>query len=64
MMDRFKVADIYTLEKAPTSPARLRSKVDDVIAHSRTIRAEVKSINADTGEYRLVLQGTLSREKV
>jgi hypothetical protein len=54
--------DFKTLETAPTSPATLRHKITEVILCSTHARARVESINPETGEYRVVLQGTLDRE--
>lgn len=62
-MARFLINDIKTIENASTSPAMLRAKIGDMILHSTVATARVESINADTGEYRVVLQGTLDREE-
>ena len=62
-MARFLITDIKTIEIAPTSPAMLRNKIGDMILHSTVARAKVEAINPDTGEYRVVLQGTLDREE-
>lgn len=61
-MARFKMEDLRTIENAPTSPSTLRGKIAQVILSSTQARARVESINPDTGEYRVVLQGTLDRE--
>ncbi len=61
-MARFHFDDFKTLEHSPTSPGVLRSKVSEVILSSINPRARVESINPETGEYRVVLQGTLDRE--
>ena len=61
-MARFHIDDFKTLETVPTSPGSLRSKVTDVIMSSVNAKARVESINPQTGEYRIVLQGTLDRE--
>ena len=61
-MARFRMDDLRTIERAPTSPASLRSKITEVILSSTHARARVESINPETGEYRVVLQGTLDRE--
>jgi hypothetical protein len=54
--------DLKSIEYAPTSPATLRSKIGEVILSSTHAKCRVESINPDTGEYRVVLQGTLDRE--
>jgi len=61
-MSHFKIQDFRTLESAPTIPAQLSTKVGDMILSSKNIIAKVESVNNDTGEYRLVLQGTLTKE--
>ena len=61
-MARFHMDDLKSLEHTPTSPASLRSKIAEVILSSTHARARVETINPETGEYRVVLQGTLDRE--
>lgn len=61
-MARFRMDDLKSLEHTPTSPASLRSKITEVILSSTHARARVETINPETGEYRVVLQGTLDRE--
>lgn len=61
-MARFRMDDFRTLERTPTSPATLRRKLEEVILSSTTARARVESMNPETGEYRVVLQGTLDQE--
>ena len=61
-MARFHFDDFKMLERSPTSPGVLRSKVSEVILSSINTQARVESINPETGEYRVVLQGTLDRE--
>ncbi|HXI02599.1 MAG TPA: hypothetical protein VNI57_05425 [Candidatus Saccharimonadales bacterium] len=61
-MARFRMDDFRTLEKTPTSPATLRRKLAEMILSSTNARARVESMNPETGEYRVVLQGTIDRE--
>ncbi len=61
-MPRFTMDDLHSLERPQTSPHMLRTKVGDVIVNSTNCRAKIEAINPDTGEYRLVLQGTLDKE--
>jgi len=61
-MPRFRMEDLKTIEHAPTSPATLRSKIAQVILSSTHARCHVESIDPETGEYRVVLQGILDRE--
>ncbi len=61
-MSRFRIHDLKSLEMAPTSPGAMKSKVGEMIVNSTVCRAKVESINPETGEYRIVLQGSLDRE--
>jgi hypothetical protein len=54
---------IENAENAPSSPANLRNKITEVILNSSVTRARVEALNPETGEYRVVLQGTLDREE-
>jgi hypothetical protein len=62
-MPRFRIQDVSTLESAPTSAGSLRTKLGEMIVNSTVCRARVENVNAETGEYRIVLQGTLDREE-
>jgi hypothetical protein len=61
-MAKFHVNDVRSIENSPTSPATLRSKIGEMILNSTAARARVEALNPETGEYRVVLQGTLDRE--
>ncbi len=61
-MSRFRMQDIPNLEKSPTSPATLRSKIGELIIHSLNAAAQVEMVDQESGEYRVVLQGTLDLE--
>ena len=61
-MPRFRIQDVEKLEKTPTSPANLRGKITDMLYNSTVARVKVDGLNPDTGEYRIVLQGTLDRD--
>ena len=62
-MARFRIHDLTTIERTPTSPALLRNKISDMILSSVNARAKVEVINPETGEYRIVLQGTLDKDE-
>jgi hypothetical protein len=62
-MSRFKVGDLSTLEKSPTSPLTLRNKIGEMLFNSTQAVATVEIVNKETGEYRVVLQGTLDTEE-
>ena len=58
-MPRFRLQDLPALESSPTSPATLGAKVGELIIHSVSAAAQVEMLDRETGEYRVVLQGTL-----
>jgi hypothetical protein len=61
-MPRVRIHDVNTIERSPTSPSSLRSKLSEMIMSSVNARAKVELINPETGEYRIVLHGTLDKE--
>ena len=61
-MARFKVQDLRTLEKTPTSPATLKNKLGELLISSVSCTARVEGLNMETGEYRIVLHGSLDKE--
>lgn len=61
-MSRFRIQDLPTLESSPTSPGTLRMKLGELIVHSVSAAAKVESVNRETGEYRIVLRGTLDQD--
>jgi hypothetical protein len=62
-MSRFRVDDFPLLEKAPTSAASLRAKLGEMLVSSTSARVRIEAADPKTGEYRIVLQGTLDTEK-
>ena len=61
-MSRFRLQDFPNLEQSPTSPGTLQRKLGDLLVHSVSAAARVEMVDRETGEYRVVLQGTLDRE--
>ncbi len=47
----------------PTSPGAMRSKLNEMIVNSTVCRAKIESINQETGEYRIVLQGSIDKQE-
>jgi hypothetical protein len=62
-MTRFSIQELGSLESGHSSPGALRSRIGEMILGSTVCRAKVETLNPDTGEYRVVLQGTLDREE-
>jgi len=58
-MVKFRYQNFPTIERTPTSPAALQYRLTELLYNSCTCRARVESVNPTTGEYRIVLQGTL-----
>jgi hypothetical protein len=63
-MPRFRLQDLPSLETSPTSPATLRMKIGELLIHSVNAAARVEIVDKETGEYRVVLQGTLDQEEL
>ena len=61
-MARFRISDLATLETSPTSPATLGTRLGDLLVHSVNAAAQVEMADPQTGEYRVILQGTLDEE--
>ena len=55
--------DFPLLETSPTSAAALRAKLGEMLLSSTSARVRIEAVNPQTGEYRVVLQGTIDTEK-
>ncbi len=62
-MTRFRIHDLKGLEVKPTSPGAMRAKLNEMIVNSTVCRAKIDSLNPETGEYRIVLQGSIDKEE-
>ncbi len=63
-MSRFRIDDFDILKTSPTSASALRAKLGEMLLSSTSARVKVESANTRTGEYRIVVQGTLDLEKM
>ena len=61
-MTRFTYNDFRYLERCPTSPGCLQSHISNLVYCSVATKAKVETVNPETGEYRIVLQGTLDMD--
>ena len=61
-MRRFLAHEMECLGDTPTSASKLIQKVSAVIDSSTATRVRVEELNHETGEYRVVLQGSLDME--
>ena len=55
---------LTAVERSPASPSALSSGIWDVLSHSIASKARVEGFNYETGEYRVVLQGTLDLDSM
>jgi len=62
-MPRIGPTDLGTIERSPTSPAALTHGLWQVLSSSVAAKVKVDSVNRETGEYRIILQGTLDLEE-
>ena len=62
-MARFRIQDIRSIETSPTAPGTLKNKLGEMLFSSINATAKIEGFNVDTGEYRIVLQGTLDKEE-
>ncbi len=63
IMTKFNVRDLEVIKNAKLSPAMLKRQLGMLIDSSGNYRAIVASFNRMTGEYRIVLQGTLDTKE-
>lgn len=61
-MPRMVPESLNAIERSPASPTALSSGLWDVVSRSISSKARVEGFNLETGEYRIVLQGTLDLE--
>ena len=61
-MARFQIDQIHTIEKTPTSPNTLANKFQNLVLSSVNARAKVEGYNSTTGQYRVVIEGTLDQD--
>ena len=61
-MPRIGPTDLGAIERTPTSPASLKNGIWEVLSNSVAAKAKVEMNNWQTGEYRIVLHGTLDLE--
>lgn len=62
-MPRMDPKALSAIERTPASPTALSTGLWDVLSHSISTRAKVEGMNVETGEYRIVLQGTLDLDE-
>jgi len=61
-MARFRIQDMRSIERSPTSPGTLKNKLGEMLYSSVNATARVEQIDTRTGAYTIILQGTIDRE--
>jgi len=61
-MGEYSLHDVEALGETSQSPRRLNDRLWNLLSHSVDARVKIESCNWQTGEYRVVLQGTLDVE--
>ena len=62
-MQKFTVRDFSMFEKTPISPTEISDRISNLMICTTNVKTQVESINEKTGEYRIVLQGTLNTDQ-
>jgi hypothetical protein len=62
-MARISPTNLSAIERSPASPASLSRGVGELLTNSVAAKAKVDAYNWETGEYRVILQGTLDLEE-
>lgn len=58
-MPRYRTTDLDYLEILPASSSALKDRVQTILNQSISFSAAIASLDAKTGTYKIVLQGTL-----
>lgn len=58
-MSKINIEELEKLHSPYISSMTLKQHIIEMLANSTQCKAIIESINHDTGEYRIVLQGTL-----
>lgn len=62
-MDKFKIDDLEMIKHADDSTVILKKQLASMLANSNGCRAIIESLNRKTGEYRIIVQGTLQKNE-
>ena len=61
-MPKFTYDDFHMFENSSTSPAGVKDGITNLMTSSMNPYARVELLNKRTGEYRIILQGTLNTD--
>jgi hypothetical protein len=61
-MKTFNIDELKLIKNNRVSRKHLETELNKMLTHSNGCRAIVESLNRKTGEYRIILQGTLVKE--
>jgi len=62
-MEKFYTRDFDLIELIPPSSNALREKIGNILRSSKDWRADVSRIDKSTGNYRIILRGTLKQNE-
>ncbi|MFQ5651613.1 MAG: hypothetical protein ACE5IY_16880 [bacterium] len=60
-MSKLRFKDLEKMNMTKLSGASLKKQISDMLASSSQCKAILETINQDTGEYRIVLQGIIEK---
>lgn len=62
-MREWKVEDFDKIRNFSSVPSKLKTHIDSMLDSTDNCNVNVENINENTGEYRIILQGTLKKGK-
>ena len=63
-MTKFNIRDLEIIRNANISSSTLKRQINNMIEGSENCRAIVERLNRETGDYSIILQGTLDTQDV
>lgn len=61
-MKTFNIDELELMKNNRVPQNAIEQELNKMLTHSNGCRAIIESLNRKTGEYRIILQGTLSKE--
>ena len=62
-MKKFTIRDFGMFDKTTISPTEITDCISNLMVCTTNVKTQVEAINETTGEYRIVLQGTLNTDQ-
>ena len=63
-MEKYYTRDFDLIEHIPPSSNALREKIGNILKGSKNWTANVSNIDKVTGNYQIILQGTLTKDEI